>query len=77
LGGYLSPRGSGVISTKYGKAEQLVLSLQVVLPNGDIIRTPRVPNHASGPDFMGLWVGAEGTLGVITEATMQIERLPA
>ena len=77
LGGYLAPRGSGVISTKYGKAEQLALSLQVVLPNGDIIRTPPVPNHASGPDFMGLWIGAEGTLGIITEATMQIERLPA
>ena len=77
LGGYLSPRGSGVISTKYGKAEQLVLSLQVVLPNGDIIETPMVRNHASGPDFMGLWVGAEGTLGVITKATMQIEHLPA
>ena len=77
LGGYLAPRGSGVISTKYGKAEQLVLSLQVVLPNGEIINTPMARNHASGPDFMGLWVGAEGTLGVITQATMQIERLPA
>lgn len=77
LGGYLAPRGSGVISTKYGKAEELVLSLQVVLPNGDVLRTPYVRNHASGPDFMGLWVGAEGTLGIITEATMQIERLPA
>ena len=76
LGGYLAPRGSGVISTKYGKAEQLVMSMEVVLPTGEIIRTPSVPNHASGPDFMGLWVGAEGTLGVITEATMQIERLP-
>jgi alkyldihydroxyacetonephosphate synthase len=76
LGGYLAARGSGVISTKYGKAEDLVLSMQVVLPNGDIIRTPLVPNHASGPDFMGLWVGAEGTLGIITEATMQIERIP-
>jgi len=76
LGGYLAPRGSGVISTKYGKAEDLVLSMQVVLPDGNIIRTPLVPNHASGPDFMGLWVGAEGTLGIITEATMQIERIP-
>jgi alkyldihydroxyacetonephosphate synthase len=76
LGGYLAARGSGVISTKYGKAEDLVLSMQVVLPDGSIIRTPAAPNHASGPDFMGLWVGAEGTLGVITEATMQIERLP-
>ncbi len=77
LGGYLAPRGSGTISTKYGKAEQLVLSMEVVLPNGDIIQTPMSRNHASGPDFMGLWVGAEGTLGIITKATMQIERRPA
>jgi alkyldihydroxyacetonephosphate synthase len=76
LGGYLAPRGSGTISTKYGKAEDLVLSMQVVLPNGDIIRTPHVPNHASGPEFMGLWLGSEGTFGIITEATMQVTPLP-
>lgn len=76
LGGYLSPRGSGTISTKYGKAEDLVLSLQVVLPNGSIIRTPPVPSHASGPDFMRLFLGAEGTFGIITEATMQVDYLP-
>jgi alkyldihydroxyacetonephosphate synthase len=76
LGGYLAPRGSGTISTKYGKAEDLVMSLEVVLPTGDIIRTPAVPNHASGPDFMRLFLGSEGTFGVITEATMRLARLP-
>ncbi|NIM99690.1 MAG: FAD-binding protein [candidate division Zixibacteria bacterium] len=76
LGGYLAPRGTGTISTKYGKAEDMVLSMQVVLPNGDIIRTPVVPNHASGPDFGRLFLGAEGTLGIITEATMQVDYLP-
>lgn len=76
LGGYLAPRGSGVLSTKYGKAEDMVLSLQVVLPNGDIIRTLPVPNHAAGPSILQLFVGSEGTLGIITEATMQIEHLP-
>ncbi|MFQ5929263.1 MAG: FAD-binding oxidoreductase [Acidobacteriota bacterium] len=76
LGGYLAPRGSGTISTKYGKAEDLVMSMEVVLPDSTIIRTPPVPNHASGPDFMRLFLGSEGTLGVITEVTMQIERLP-
>src|SRR4029453_8709870 len=49
LGGYLAARGSGVISTKYGKAEDLVLEIEVVLPSGAIIRTLPVPNHASGP----------------------------
>jgi alkyldihydroxyacetonephosphate synthase len=76
LGGYLAPRGSGTISTKYGKAEDLVMSMEVVLPTGAVIRTPAVPNHASGPDFMRLFLGSEGTLGVITEATMRVTRLP-
>ncbi|HEY8549073.1 MAG TPA: FAD-binding oxidoreductase [Vicinamibacterales bacterium] len=76
LGGYLAPRGSGTISTKYGKAEDLVMSMEVVLPGGRIIRTPPVPNHASGPDFMRLFLGSEGTLGIITEATMRVTRLP-
>jgi alkyldihydroxyacetonephosphate synthase len=76
LGGYLAPRGSGTISTKYGKAEDLVMQMEVVLGDGTIIRTPGVPNHASGPDFMRLFLGSEGTFGIITEATMQITRLP-
>src|SRR6266849_8741804 len=46
LGGYLAARGSGVISTKYGKAEDMVLEAEVVLPNGTIMRTLPVPNHA-------------------------------
>jgi alkyldihydroxyacetonephosphate synthase len=76
LGGYLAPRGSGTISTKYGKAEDLVLGMQVVLPTGKIIRTPKIPQHAAGPDFYHLFLGSEGTLGVITEATMQLDYLP-
>ena len=76
LGGYLAPRGSGTISTKYGKAEELVLSMQVVLPTGEIIRTPVVPIHSAGLDYFHLFLGSEGTLGVITEATMQIEYTP-
>src|SRR6476659_9729064 len=76
VGGYLAARGSGVISTKYGKAEDLVLSLRAVLPDGTVISTPPVPSHASGPMLMNLLVGSEGTMGVITEATFQIERMP-
>ena len=47
-----------------------------MLPDGTIIRTPPVPSHASGPMLMNLLLGSEGTMGVITEATFQIERLP-
>ncbi len=76
LGGYLAPRGTGTISTKYGKAEDLVLRMQVVLPDGHVLRTPHVPQHAGGPDFHHLFLGTEGTFGVITEATMQVDYLP-
>lgn len=76
LGGYLAARGSGVTSTKYGKAEDRVLAISAVVPPGHSIRTLGVPSHAAGPDLLGLMVGSEGTLGVITEATMQIEPLP-
>jgi alkyldihydroxyacetonephosphate synthase len=76
VGGYVAARGSGVISTKYGKAEDLVLSIGAVLPDGTIINTPPVPSHASGPMLMNLLIGSEGTMAVITEVTFQIERLP-
>jgi alkyldihydroxyacetonephosphate synthase len=64
------------VSTKYGKAEDMVLSVQVVLPNGDIIRTLPVPNHAAGPGILQLFVGSEGSFGIITEATMRLEQIP-
>ncbi|HYB22047.1 MAG TPA: FAD-binding oxidoreductase, partial [Thermodesulfobacteriota bacterium] len=76
LGGYLAARGSGTLSTKYGKAEEMVLSMEVVLPTGEIIRTLPVPRHATGPGIMDLFIGSEGTLGVITEATMRLDPIP-
>lgn len=76
LGGSLAPRGTGTMSTKYGKAEDMVLNMEIVLPNGDVIRTPPVPQHAAGPDWPRLFLGAEGTFGIITEATMRLDYLP-
>lgn len=76
LGGWLGPRGSGTLSTKYGKAEDIVMSLEVVLPTGEIIRTLPTPNHATGPSLLQLFVGSEGTFGVITEATMRADPIP-
>lgn len=76
IGGSLAARGSGVVSTKYGKAEQLALQVEAVVPPGRRIRTLPVPHHASGPDLMQTLVGSEGTLGIITEATMRLEPLP-
>lgn len=76
LGGWLGPRGSGTLSTKYGKAEDIVMSLEVVLPTGEIIRTLPTPSHATGPSLLQLFVGSEGTFGVITEATMRADPIP-
>ena len=73
LGGFLAARGSGVLSTKYGKAEDLVLQVQAALPPGRLVETLPTPNHASGPDLVQVLVGSEGTLGVITQAAMQLE----
>jgi alkyldihydroxyacetonephosphate synthase len=72
VGGFLAHRGTGVLSTKYGNIDDLCLSLEVVLPNGDIINSLPVPKHAGGPNIMNLFIGSEGTLGVITKATLKL-----
>ena len=77
LGGCIAARGSGTLSTKYGKAEDMVVGLEVALPSGEVIRTLPTPNHACGPGLLQLFVGSEGTLGVITEITVRIDPLPA
>src|SRR5919198_5365184 len=77
VGGYIAARGSGVLSTRYGKIEDLVLSLRVVLAGGEVIESVEVPRHAVGPELTQLFVGSEGTLGAITQATLRIAPLPA
>jgi alkyldihydroxyacetonephosphate synthase len=77
VGGYVAARGSGVLSTRYGKIEDLVLSLRVVLADGSVVETVAVPRHAVGPELTQLFVGSEGTLGVITRASLQLAPLPA
>src|SRR3954451_5174867 len=77
VGGYVAARGSGVLSTRYGKIEDLVLSLRVALPSGQLIDTVPVPRHAVGPDLTQLFVGSEGTLGIITRATLELAPQPA
>lgn len=77
LGGFIAHRGTGVLSTKYGKIEDMIMSMEVVTPTGDIINTLPVPRHASGPDLTQMFCGSEGTLGVVTKATMKIHPIPA
>jgi alkyldihydroxyacetonephosphate synthase len=77
VGGYVAARGSGVLSTRYGKIEDLVVSLRVALADGSVVETVPVPRHAVGPELTQLFVGSEGTLGVVTRATLQLATLPA
>jgi alkyldihydroxyacetonephosphate synthase len=76
VGGALAHNGIGILSTKYGKIDDQCISIEVVLPNGDIINSLPVPKHSSGPDIRAMFLGSEGTLGVITKATFRIVRLP-
>ena len=76
VGGFLAHRGIGVCSNKYGKIDDMVLQMEFVLPNGDIIYTSPTPKHAVGPDLNQIFIGSEGTLGVITKAQIRIYDQP-
>ena len=76
LGGWVAARSAGQKSARYGRLEDMLLSLEVVLPDGSIVRTRPAPASAAGPDLARLFVGSEGTLGVVTEATLAIRRSP-
>jgi len=76
VGGFIAHRGTGVLSTKYGKIEDMIVNMEVVLPTGEIIHTLPVPKTACGPDLNQIFIGSEGTLGVVTKVTLTIHRLP-
>jgi alkyldihydroxyacetonephosphate synthase len=76
IGGFLAGHSAGVLSTKYGKIANMVLGMEVVLPTGRVMRTRAVPQSAAGPNLNHLFIGSEGTLGVITEVTLVIHPLP-
>jgi alkyldihydroxyacetonephosphate synthase len=75
IGGYAATRSAGQASTGYGRFDKLVLGLQMASPAGDVVVKP-FPATAAGPSLRELIVGSEGTLGVITEATLMLRRLP-
>ncbi|GAA1079228.1 FAD-binding oxidoreductase [Nocardiopsis composta] len=76
IGGWIACRGAGQLSTRYGKIEDMVLGLDVVLPDGREVSLGGHVRAALGPDLMQLFIGSEGTLGVITRARLRAHRLP-
>lgn len=76
LGGWVATRSAGMQSDKYGKIEDMVLSLRMVTPQGTIV-TRTVPKSSNGIDVRHLCIGSEGILGIITEVTVQIHPIPA
>ena len=77
VGGWIGPRGVGTFSSKYGKIEDIVQSLEVVLADGSVARTKNYPRASCGPDMDQVFIGSEGTLGILTEATLRIWPTPS
>jgi alkyldihydroxyacetonephosphate synthase len=76
VGGWVSTRASGQFSTGYGNIEDVVYSIEAVLPNGDVIHAGKAPRAAAGPDLRHVLMGAEGTMGVVTGVTFALRRAP-
>ncbi|ACL63191.1 FAD-binding oxidoreductase [Methylobacterium nodulans] len=72
IGGLISTRSTGTFSNKYGGIEELVLALRVVGADGSVTAFRNTPRNSSGPALQQLFIGAEGTLGVITQATLRV-----
>jgi len=75
VGGWIATRATGQFSSRYGGIEDLVVGYQVVLADGTIADLGQRPRAAMGPDLKELFIGSEGTLGVVTEVTLKVYAL--
>lgn len=76
VGGWVATRAAGQFSTAYGCIEDMVLGLEVVLPSGDVFNTRMTPRASAGPDLKQIFLGSEGTMGVITAVTLTLRWKP-
>ncbi|HWF36069.1 MAG TPA: FAD-binding oxidoreductase, partial [Solirubrobacteraceae bacterium] len=76
LGGWIATRSSGMQSDRYGDIADLVRGLRVITPAGTLVTRP-VPAMSTGPSIREMVLGSEGRLGIITEATVHVRRIPA
>ncbi len=76
VGGWVACRGAGQYSTRYGKIEHMVVGLEVVMADGTIVRTGGFPAGATGPDLTQLFIGSEGTLGIVTRVWLRTHPVP-
>jgi alkyldihydroxyacetonephosphate synthase len=76
VGGWIAASSAGQASTGFGAIEDVLLGLTAVLPDGEILRLRPVPRSAAGPDLRRLLTGSEGTLAVVTEATLACRARP-
>jgi alkyldihydroxyacetonephosphate synthase len=75
VGGWVATRAAGQFSTKYGNIEDMLVAFEAVLPDGEIVRTRSIPRAAAGQDLRHVFLGAEGTTGILTELTYEIHPL--
>ena len=76
VGGWAACRGSGQASSRYGNIENMIVGMKVVLPDGELLEVRHAPRRSVGPSIAEMFIGSEGTLGIIVEITLRIWRMP-
>ncbi|KAL9649112.1 hypothetical protein ABK040_008489 [Willaertia magna] len=76
LGGWVATRASGMKKNIYGNIEDMLVNVKIVTPTGTWSLPYDVPRKSTGPDLLQLFLGSEGTLGVVTEVTLRVRKAP-